>query len=275
MSDLQELATILHRGVAFHGVQFEVYKASVRAVWNVLSTWCYNRMVREDHVQRLYDELRSMKHPHLMGSIKVVSDTNSKELRVIDGQHRLLAMGKILMEDIGFQWDSTVFLEVYYVSSIQDVNSVKMLFEKANANLNVVENDIPKMEIVEIIEAMYKDPILNPERPKGVRNIVDHDKRVYRPRITKKSLKDAFDAYFHPPDPQSWTPERVVLRVRQINHSLSMRSVHDLFGSSGDLSWRRLKAAHDIRFYLNMESNFPPSVWIPKIWSCEPQTNDT
>ena len=52
------------------GIEFSLYKIKMSEYTSFSETWKMNRGVDESHVDKLYTDLKSMKYPHFIGSIK-------------------------------------------------------------------------------------------------------------------------------------------------------------------------------------------------------------
>jgi hypothetical protein len=197
--------------------------------------------------------------PHLLGSIKVVRNRN-KEHRIIDGQHRLLAIRQILEEDETMTWNMDVIVEIYEVDDIEHGNEVFDLYMKANKNVNVVPEDSLDMDVINIVNGLCHDKILSA-------GIVDkQDGSVYRPRISKKELYEHFKDHFKPQEKMK--VDHVIDKVKEINRKIGLMSHRSMFGERNSNRIRNQKRkADDLKFFLNMaESKYPPSIWIPFIY---------
>jgi hypothetical protein len=154
-----DLGVPLVKRTIFTDTIFELYNCSVKNIIQKIDNWSFNRSLRNEHVQTIYNELKKMKFPHLLGTVKVVKDP-SNNYRVIDGQHRLTAIKKILEEDISMEWDMEILVEVYNVTNTDDTIEVCDLYNKANTNLNIITDDLPDIHLIEIINALSTDKIL-------------------------------------------------------------------------------------------------------------------
>lgn len=243
----------------FTDTLFELFVYDVRTLFPLVDNWSFNRSVRQHHVQSIYEDLKGMRTPHLLGSIKVVRNPDGDH-RIIDGQHRLLAIRKILEEDETMLWNMDVIVELYHVDNIDCGNEVFDLYMKANRNMNVTNEDALDVAIIDIVHALSRDTILSA-------GIVDkQDGSVYRPRISKKDLYEQFKLHYKPAE--HIPVDRVVVRVNEINRKLGLLSLRHLFGERcGDRAKVQRKKAEEYRFFLNMrDSKYPPPIWIPLIY---------
>lgn len=249
----------LIRKTVFRNTTFELYVCDARTLFRLVDNWSFNRCVRNHHVQSIYKDLKNMCHPHLLGSIKIVRNPE-KEHRIIDGQHRLLAIRQILEEDEAMTWNMDVVVEMYDVDDIQYGNQVFDLYIKANKNMNMDPEDSLDMEIITIVNALCQDKILSA-------GIVDkQDGSVYRPRISKKDLYEQFKNHYKPSEKMK--TEHIVHKIKEINRKLGLMSHRNMFGErSVQRVSHQKKKADDLKFFLNMaESKYPPKIWIPFIY---------
>ena len=249
----------LIRKTVFRNTTFELYVCDARTLFRLVDNWSFNRSVRDHHVQSIYNDLKNMRHPHLLGTIKIVRNPE-KEHRIIDGQHRLLAIRQILEEDEAMTWNMDVVVEMYEVDDIKYGSEVFDLYIKANRNMNMDPEDSLDMEIINIVNGMCQDKILS-------MGIVDkQDGSVYRPRISKKDLYEQFKDHYKPLE--KIKVEHIVHKVKEINRKLGLVSHRNMFGerSVQRVSHQKRKA-DELKFYLNMaESKYPPKIWIPFIY---------
>lgn len=251
----------LIKKIVFQNTTFELYICDARSLLRHVDNWSFNRCVRHHHVKSIVDDLKCMRYPHLLGSIKIVRNSHHKQqLRIIDGQHRLLAIRQIMEQDEFMTWNMDVIVEIYEVENINYGNDVFDLYIKANKNMNVEPEDSLDMEIVNIVNALCQDKILS-------MGIIDkQDGSVYRPRISKKELYENFKSHYKPLEKMRL--EHVVARVKEINRKIGLMSHRNMFGEkSTQRVARQKKKADDLKFYLNVaDSRYPPKIWIPIIY---------
>ena len=246
---------------AFSGNTLTVVLTNARRIIKHLDSWSFNRKVDDKHVDAIYTDLKQMMHPHLIGSIKVVRDkTRPSVMRVIDGQHRMHAIRKLLVEDVDMQWDMSLQLDVYDVDHIDDGIDTFSIFDKANRNRNVTVEDLPDANVVQIVNAICADPILNP--PKNPNIVMKDTGGVWRPRILKKDLYHLFTEHYKPTGHA--TAEQVVQKIKELNNNYSMMTMKQLYGRDNPSTSKMNahKRAEQFRFFLNLDCRFSPEVWI-------------
>jgi hypothetical protein len=246
----------IYEEVVFEDTRHQVFRCQVDKVFNAVENWAFNRILDEAHVDKIHKDIVAMKYPHLIGSIKIIQDAAGKK-RIIDGQHRLSAIRKIMQTDIEMKWPSMqIMIEVYHVPDVNDSDEAIMLYHNANKNLNVKEDDMPKAVFKDLMNAIVADPFF-----KG--KVVDKD-LVYKPSIAKKVLHDSFKLYFKPSSEFQMTTTEIVQKIKEINNNLRLKSDTELF--SAKATQIQKNKARNMKFYLNIEQ-FPPEKWIPYIYN--------
>lgn len=250
--DLREyvLGSPIYTSIVFEGIHHAkfIVKAS-KLVPNIMS-WAYNRDVDTEHVRKLQDELMSMTHPHFIGSVKLVCSSEDRMgFKLLDGQHRIMALANIMKVKPDF--DMSVDVDMYCTS---DDMSTLELFIKSNNNKNVDVMDIPDRKIIEIVELCIK---FWPEYIK-----TDDTKRANRPNIHKRALYNAIRgvADKHP----DWTPKQWARRIYEMNDSLRTKPLVELFGTD-KLPRQKLTTYERARkndFFLNLDCVFCIDKWV-------------
>lgn len=262
-SDGINTGSILTSGVlldissVFDGLKMSLYKFDIMTIATRLNVWAFNRKLNQEHVDAIYNDFIKQKHPHLIGSIKLVHDQQKDDFQIIDGQHRLAMINKYIQE--GHTTSVNVFIEIYHVQSLNDPNVFK-LFKMANTNLNVTVEDDVNVHIAEIVNALAEDPELR----KGI--IDKNDGRVNRPKISKKDLYEVLKANIKAQDLRLPVKD-IVERIKAVNRLIGGKTNRELFGrtdpSQTNLNMKGKADAHN--FYLNMPGRYPPERWIDMI----------
>lgn len=244
-------------------VSYHCVKA--RSVAAYLSSWCFNRRMSESHMSDIKNDLVTQRAPHLMGAIQLVRD-QSKNVRVINGQHRLKAIEEIMRSDLDMSFDMPLFFEIYDVPivSIEDIESdtriVEDLFRRANNSLNYTPEDDHELFCRKVVKAMQQDPTLQ-------KGIVDKTNgRVLRPRILAKDLYELVKEHM-PRDHGSLND--VIQSIKRINVDISMMPNVRLFGrhTPADTKIKQRTKATEIGFFLNLDSKYTPDVWLASLAS--------
>lgn len=247
---------VLSESIAFDNIRMSLCKYDAKTLCADFDVWAFNRNLNDEHVQKIYDDLCSQKHPHLMGSVKAVKDDRNN-LQVIDGQHRLEAL-RMFVNDYTDK-PISVCVELYHVSSIHS-DVVFDLFRIANNNLNVAVEDDVNMMIATLVNRLVDDPELG-------RGIVDkNDGRVNRPRISKKALYEELKHNLkveHMKLPVSVLVER----IKKINKHIAKMDYLQMFGrkETSQFNINMRCNAEKYGFFLNMSGKFTPERWISMI----------
>jgi hypothetical protein len=238
----------------------------IRDVAPYLAVWRFNRAVDEAHKDKIKAALVNNKSsPHLMGTIQVMRD-RKKNCRIMNGQHRIIAALQVLHDDINMEFDMKFMFEVYDVPC-DDLNmfilnkDIDELFKLANTSLAVKQEDDHDIFCKQIVIEMGQDKVLSKglvDKPEG---------NVWKPRVLVKEMFELFKT--HLPHNHGLTTVEIVKRMKQLNVKLSLMSDADLFGRNTPAKHKQnqRKRAHNIGFFLNLDSNFSPNVWIPALTS--------
>lgn len=141
----------LYSETIFDNIIHDKYRVLASKIVKNVEQWEYNRLIDIKHVDDLSFALKSMKHPHFIGSIKVAKINNS--IKLLDGGHRCAAICNLIAENPDF--DIYLDVDLYHVND-QDNCDFELLdlFLKANNNKNIIPSDIPENKIIEIINFM-------------------------------------------------------------------------------------------------------------------------
>jgi hypothetical protein len=239
------------------------YCVKARTVAPYLSSWCFNRRMNEVHMNDIKNDLVTQRTPHLMGAIQLVRD-QSKNVRVINGQHRLKAIEEILRADLDMTFDMPLFFEIYDVPivSMEDIESdtriIEDLFRRANNSLNYTPEDDHELFCRKVVKAMQQDTTLQ-------KGIVDKTTgKVMRPRILAKDLYELLKE--HMPR-EHGSINDVIQSIKRINVDISMMPNIRLFGrhAPSEMKTKQRAKATENGFFLNLDSKFTPDVWIASL----------
>lgn len=241
----------IYSGTVFDGIKYEKYITKASKLVPNIMTWAYNRNVDEAHVNMLHGELRKMTYPHFVGAIKIArSESDKMNLRLIDGQHRIIALSRLLKEDPDFDMD--VDVDIYYTEGA-DI-SLCELFMRANNNKNVDTTDIPDKKIIDTIE------ILLQFWPQCIKT--DETKSAHRPNIHKRllysSLKSVIDKH------QTLTHVQLARKIFDMNEKLRTKPLHELFGTNSPSKQKiaLYEKARKKDFFLNLDCVFCIEKWV-------------
>jgi len=241
------------------------YAVQARTVAPYLSSWCFNRRLDVPHMEQIKHDLSTQRTPHLMGAIQAVRD-QSKNVRIINGQHRLKAIEEILRDDLDMTFDVPLLFEIYDVPvlSMDDIDAdthiVEDLFRRANNSLNYVPEDDHELFCRKVVKAMQQDTALR-------KGIVDKTTgRVLRPRILAKDLFELVKT--HLPRTHG-SLDDVLQAIKRINVDIAMMPNVRLFGrhTPSDAKTKQRTKATELGFFLNLDSKYTPDVWLASLTS--------
>jgi hypothetical protein len=231
----------------------------IRSIAPYLSSWCYNRVLDDNHKNQIKEAL-NIENPYLLGSIQVVRD-RSKNVRVINGQHRLKAFQEKITEDIEMTFNMKLMFEVIDVplNNINDIDEdssvIDSLFKKANYSLALNPDDDNDIFCKKITRMMMTDPLLK-------NGMVDKTTgSVHRPKILTKDLYETLKKFI--PD-NHLNVEESIVKIKQINVKISLMSDKELFGRNNpsQVKLKQREKAIKLGFFLNLDGKMSPDVWI-------------
>lgn len=242
----------------FDGILYEKYLVDHRRVCPNIENWAYNRKVDQDHVNTIYTNLKKMKFPHLIGSLKLVRDKESDSLTLVDGQHRILALTRIMEEDPSIS--VAIEVDVYHLNDVNKNDiEIQDLFIKANNNKNVTLHDLPETKVMEIIDLLME---------KWSKNIKTSD-NAYKPNVTKRELYNELKDHMNVTHTlQAKSAKEIVKAIETINTQLRMKSLKELFGREKGISKSKMmqyEKAEKHGFFLNLDCKYNLATWVKQL----------
>lgn len=160
-----------------------LYKIDFRTLIINIGHWSYNRPLKKEIINNLYENIKNNNISWILSAVKQNDNDN---IYLIDGQHRLEAIKKIIDEDIEMKINKYVYVNIYNVDNIDDdFEYIKELFLKINSNSPLENIDFPSSFSAKLIKEIIKDPVLS----KGIStNPKTH--RANQPFIHKKTLNE-------------------------------------------------------------------------------------
>lgn len=252
----RQIMTLLNETIVFDDIKLSLYKYDAELFCNMFDVWAFNRKLKEEHVQNIYQHLCSQTHPHLMGSIKAIRDAENN-FQIIDGQHRLEALRLFITNHKNKQ--VSIIVEVYDVPSVSD-DIVLELFKIANNNLNVCIEDEVDVNIKRLVEALSKEP----ELKKGI--IDKKVGRINRPRISKNALYEELKSNLKV-EHLRLPIDVIVERIKTINRYIGRLDYLQLYGRNDPSDTNKGIRCHAAKFefFLNLGGKYPPERWIDMI----------
>lgn len=242
--------------VVFGDILFQKYLCDFRKIAPNVQNWAYNRKVDMKHVTALYEQLREMKHPHLIGSLKLVRDMEKDTLTLLDGQHRVMALLRLMEADAFVTLD--VEVDVYNIANIEKSDiELHELFLKANNNKNVMVDDLPEKKVIEVINKMIEI------WPSNIKT--RDDVGAYKPNVTKRELYQCLKARFANNSALCKKSVAEILKmIININLALRMKPLKELFGreapSKKKIAMYERAKKHD--FFLNLDCKYSLDKWV-------------
>lgn len=237
------------RNLIYINEHVKFYKTNVRNFVPNIKLWSFQRPVNFDHVKELVESLKIKNH--FIGTFKVIKDKDGK-IRLIDGQHRYLAIKELMETDSKFNMD--IIIEFYETDKIESEYSIN-LFNKANSCLNITENDLPNTITTAIVNNICED--FN-----GMIIDVKDMKTCNRPRINKKllylALKEYVEKIYNNEDEEQVIIDKIYQQIKNINITYGNRKRSSFKSVSETMYNKCIKSG----LYLGLECNFE---WMEKL----------
>ena len=160
-----------------------LYKIDFRTLIRNIGHWSYNRPLKKEIIDNLY---KNIKNNNISWILSAVKEKDNDNIYLIDGQHRLEAIRKIIDEDNDRKINKYLYVNIYYVDNIdEDFEYIKELFIKINSNTPLENFDFPSSFSAKLIREIIRDPVLSI----GIStNPKTHS--AHQPMIHKKTLNE-------------------------------------------------------------------------------------
>lgn len=241
-------------------------KIEFRAFIRQTKHWNFNRDIDEEKVNEYYESLKD--NNSIKWFCTGVKEKKGEIFHLIDGQHRYEAIKKYLEnDDIDMKCNKSIFMTIYNIDNIDyDIEYITELFTKINNNKPLNIQDLPSLQVIKLVTAIAKDPILS----KGIINN-KATQRSHQPRIHMKELNTFFSAnikYI-----ENMPNEEIIKNIKHLNNRLSMMPIASIFDNR-DLNEKSKKiydTACSLGFFIRITDSrkFSPDKWIKKINNIE------
>ena len=222
-------------------VKFYVTQAD-KFVKNI-EIWAGQRPLNIEHIKCLARQFT--KQEHVIGTFKVVRCSEGK-VRLLDGQHRIVAIKEILKIQPTFNCD--IFIELYETDRLES-NKTLSLFQKANNVLNVKPEDMPNKSALSIVDKLSS-------RFKLIFKDVEEGKKCIRPCIDKRKLFEKLKRAFQEHDINEDCLYERILEYNEINKRTRLDTV--------DLSKFTIDKCKTSGCYLGFDKD---CIWLDEILS--------
>lgn len=253
------LGNPIYESQVFDGIGFKKFVTKASKFIPNVTGWAYNRKIDMSHSKKIQDDIIRMKHPHLIGSFKIVKPLDDTQPpKLLDGQHRKHALETLMRTYKNFDIDIDV--DVYYVDDVEKSDkTIRELFVKANNNRNFEPGDIPEILVMLVVDKIIQ------RWPKSIK--VDETKGANRPNITKKDLVSHLKPVLMDERFTSNDADKIFQKIEEINNEIRLMPLVELFGNRkpAERKLRCLAKANEMGFFLNMDCKRSIEVWTQEL----------
>jgi hypothetical protein len=224
-----------------------LFKIDFRTLISISNIWHHNRQPNSENVDKLYENIRTN---NINWTLTAICEKGKDDIHIIDGQHRLEAIKKIIDEDIDMKINKYVYVNIYYVDNIiKDFQIINELFIKINTNSPLKQDDYPLNFTANLIEEIIKDPVLS----KGI-SINPKTHVAYQPMIHRKTLNEIFNQ--HHSTLNKFTNSVIIENFKIANNKLSTMTFEEIYFncSVGDTDRNAHTKAKENGFFLGLKN---------------------
>jgi len=225
---------------------------------NYYTNLYFNRKINEEKVNELYNVLITKSY-NIPWTCHSIYDIKNNKKQLIDGQHRHEAIIRYLDND---NTNEYIYIWEYIIDDINNPISNKYaleLYKNLNNNSPLMEEDIPKNKIVEVLLRLKQDKNLK----LGI-GIDNKHKSCNSPKIHEKELFELLNR--HEYLFTSLTIDMIIQNIKAINMNISQLSLNQIYKNRTILSMKEYKIfekAKTLDFYLGIKDcGYPPAYWI-------------
>jgi len=216
--------------------EVRIYVSEARRLISNVSHWQFNRALDEEHVDNL--EKIISENAYLEGSIDLLESKDG--LCVVNGQHRVEALQRILIKDDKFKHD--LIVNVHPVESF-DCERANEIFRATNNIKNVETRDKPQEKIQNICKR------IRDRYPQAITENKSGKAKLHR--MDLKELYNILQYNDECNDPNK-TEDQLFQKFVDLNTKLSNTSYKDLLGRQTDKKDKMYDGACRENFYFGL-----------------------
>jgi len=224
-----------------------LFKIDFRTLISISNIWFHNRQPKPENVNKLYENIRTN---NINWILSAICEKGKENIHIIDGQHRLEAIRKIIDEDIDMKINKYVYVNIYYIDNIEnDFVRINELFVKINTNTQLEPEDYPLIFSATLTNQISKDPVLS----KGIStNPKTHT--AHQPMIHMKTLNEIFNKYHS--IISKLDNSTIIKNLKEANNKLSTMPFEELYFNStvGEPDRNAYNKSKESGFFLGLKN---------------------
>jgi len=228
-----------------------IIKMDYRSLCESVGGWSYNREIKPEVVEKLYENIKDPSN-NITWILTAVKERSANMIYLIDGQHRYEAIKKLIENNVHYNQDKFLYIQVYLIDSIaEDDEYIIDLFMKLNNHSALYMHDFPSIQNIKIIKKIIKDRVLK----NGI-SIDEKRHTANQPRIHKKTLHAKFNQYNS--FIRNMNEEMIVQNLKIINSYISLKRYEEIFKNEKEIDKQTNKNAwqnaNRLNFYLGFKN---------------------
>jgi hypothetical protein len=228
-----------------------IIKIDYKSLCESIGSWSYNREINSEVVDRLYENIKDPSN-NITWILTAVKEKITNMIYLIDGQHRYEAIKKLIENNVHYNQDKFLYIQVYLIDSIIDNDEYIIdLFIKLNNHSPLYMHDFPSIQNIKIIKKIIKDRILK----NGI-SIDERRQTAHQPKIHKKTLHAKFNQYNR--FIRDINDEIIIQNLKIINSYISFKKYEQIFNNQDEAlkpfnknAWEKAK---ELNFYLGFKN---------------------
>ena len=228
-----------------------IIKMDYKCLYQSIGSWSYNREIKPEIVEKLFQNIQDRSN-NIIWILTAVKEKTTNTIYIIDGQHRYEAIKRLIQNDINYNENKFVYIQVYLIDSIKDDDEyIIELFMKLNNHSPLYIHDFPSIQNIKIIKKILKDKTLKI----GI-SINEKTLTAHQPKIHKKTLHTKFNQYNH--FIKHLNDDIIIHNLTIINNYIGLKAYEEIFKNEKEVekktnqnAWEKAK---DLKFYLGFRN---------------------
>jgi hypothetical protein len=216
--------------------------------------WIYNRNIDDTKIDNLYNDIKT-NNINIGWTFHAFYDKSTKQIKILDGQHRREAIKRVLEEDINMTYNNDIIIWLYEIENEEDnEEEIIDIFIKINNNKPIDQTQLPSKRKLDLNKKIRSDIILKSGISSAINATIAHPPRLC-PKQIKKMVDEIISKYHY------LTNDDILMKIKSMNNKIGImaieENVHQLFNKDklNKKEKEIVAKAHEIKFYLNIKGS--------------------